>query len=854
MIDVGNAPGFLSNEAVEGELLADKMSAGPLAPDAALQYALDIGKALATAHSRSLVHGSVSPHHILVGVDGARLLAPGAGDAVARYRAPEQVRGETPDSRSDIFAFGVLLYEMAAGRHAFTGQGADLDDAILNQHPPSLKGTSRIHVAMEGVIAGCLEKDPFKRRQRMQNAVIELKLAGKSLPWVAAMVARRQMAMPRDRALPNATAAAAPAPIVAPLPIGVSGAPTSIFPAGAETGAVARSDPWIPPAQTAAGSLLRRIIIVGLTVLALAASGLALSQYLHQRPTAPVVKFAVAAPEHTSYPGTPSVSPDGLSLTFSAFGPEGPRMLWLRALDEMHARVIPGTEGGFAPFWSPDSQYIAFFANKALKRVRIKNSTPDTQPETIAPADAEPGGGSWNRDGVIVFAPSMNDGLYQVSASGGKVTPELPLDATRFERAHLWPQFLPDGKHFIFFDQTSTPETTGVYAGAMGTGEKRKLFSSETNAVYSSIAGAESSPAGYLLYMRDRDLMGQGFNAANLALEGDATTLGNDIGSIRTLALAPISVSDNAVLVYQSVGAPVRRLMWMERDGRHASTVGDGGMWGPPRVSPDGNRVVVSKLADDRQNSDLWLFDIRGGAMEFAHTPKVSEGFPIWSPDGTRIAYWSNPDGINDLYVKQVNGTKSELLYKNANDKFPTDWSRDGKFILFQEQIPGAKLDVMALSLPDRRTAGVVNTVRTESYAVLSPDGRWLAFQSDDSGRLEVYVQPFEGPSGGTKHRWQVSFDTGNGQNALPRWRGDGKELFYMTVDGNIMSVNVSVKDGEFTGDTPRILFQTRPVPQSFNFFDVTPDGQRFIVNLPLEWSNSSVITVMTNWTEKLKS
>jgi Tol biopolymer transport system component len=755
---------------------------------------------------------------------------------------------------------------MAAGRHAFTGQGADLDDAILNDHPPSLKGTSPIHLAMEGVIAGCLEKDASKRRQRIQNAVIELKLAGKSLPSVAAIVARRrmgQMAMPLPAAAAPPPAAltpltaAPPALAVGPHPALLQAAPprpSPVFLTDGQAGATVPTDPWIPPPPTAAGGLLRRIIIIALTVLALAASGLAVSQYLHQRPTAPVVKFSVAAPENTSYPGTPSVSPDGLSLTFSAVGPEGQRMLWLRALDEMHARVIPGTEGGFAPFWSPDSQYIAFFANQALKRVRIRNSTLETQPETIAPADAEPGGGAWNRDGVIVFAPGMNDGLYKVSASGGKVTPELQLDAARFEHAHLWPQFLPDGKHFVFFNQTATAETTGVYAGAMGTGEKRKLLSSETNAIYSSMAGAESSPTGYLLYMRGRDLMGQGFNAATLAIAGDAITLANDIGFIRTLALAPISVSDNAILVYQNVGAPVRQLMWMEREGRHAGTVGDGAMWGPPRISPDGNRLVVAKLGDDGVNADLWLFDIRGGATEFAHTPKVSEGFPIWSPDGTRIAYWSNPDGVSDLYVKQVNGTKSELLYKSANDKFPTDWSRDGKFILFHELVPGAKLDVMALSLPDKRAAGVVNTVKMEAYPALSPDGRWLAFQSDDSGRLEVYVQPFEGLSGGTRRRWKVSSHTGNGQNALPRWRGDGKELFYITVDGNIMSVNVSLKDGEFASDTPKILFQTRPVPQSFNFFDVTPDGQRFIVNLPLEWSNSSVITVMTNWTEKLKS
>jgi Tol biopolymer transport system component len=840
---VSSAADFLSNEVVEGQLLADRMAAGPLAPEEALQYALEVGKAVAIAHARGSMHGCLSPDHVMLASDGAHVLAPntGAGDSAPRYRSPEQVRGESADWRSDIFSFGVLLYEMAVRRRAFSAQGAELDDEILHQPPSALMAKSPIHAAMEGVIAGCLEKDPSKRRQRMQNAVIELKLAGRSQPLVAPAQVSRQMLR------------LVPAPAAQPLyqaPL-VDPPPASAF--IGSTPAAARNDFWVATRQIPLASMRRRLAIISLATMALAATGVAAVLYLHHNPAGPVVKFSVSAPEHTQFPGTPAVSPDGLLLTFSAVGPEGQRMLWLRSLDEMHAHVIAGTEGGFAPFWSPDSQYIAFFANKTLRKVRVKNATGDIRPESLTTTDGDPGGGTWNKDGAILFAPSMNDGLYKVSSSGGSATPVLKLDASKVEHAFLWPQFLPDGKHFIFFDQTGNAETTGVYAGSMESATSQKLFTAETNAVYSPIAGENSSKTGYLLYMRDRDLMGQGFNAGSQSIEGDPITLANDIGSIRTLALAPISVSNNAVLVYQTVGTALRQLAWLDRTGKPAGTLGDGGLFGPPRVSPDGTRVAVGKSTDG-QHADLWLFDSDGTATEFLHNAEASEGFPVWSPDGSRIAFWSNPEGAYDLYVKSVTGTKAELLYKSPDDKFPVDWSKDGKFILFNENSPGTKLDVMALTLSDKRVGATVNTVRSEGYAALSPDGKWVAYQSDDTNRFEVYVQPFEGLVSGTKRRWKVSVDNGDGQSGLPRWRADGRELFYMTSGGTMMSVNVSVKNGEFAADPPTALFQTRPIPKSWNLFDVTPDGQRFIVNLPLEWSNSSMITVMTSWTEKLKS
>lgn len=820
---------FWNGEEIEGELLSAKLAAGPLAPETALEYAVEIGKALAAAHSRGLTHGGLCPERVLVAADGAHLLDPRQGPAsgsAARYRSPEQVRGEAADWRSDLFSFGVLLYEMAAGKPAFCGTGGNLDDAILSQPPSALSSKSMIHVAMEGVIAGCLEKDPTRRRQRAQNAVVELKLAGRLLPLIAA-AARHPPAPHRPPAAPPA----APAAPAAPPP-----------------------DFWLGSAEPApAGGMRRRLPVIALATLALAATGVAAALYLHQRP-APVVKFSVTAPENASYPGTPAISPDGLSLTFSAVGPEGQRMLWLRALDEMHAKVIQGTEGGFAPFWSPDSEYVGFFANNQLKKIRVRGATPDTSPEALAPADAEPGGGAWNRDGTILFAPGMHAGFYRIAAVGGKLTPVLKPDAAKSERAFLWPQFLPDGRHFVFFDETGQPDTTGVYAGSLDRPDSRKLFASGTNAIYSTIAGASSARTGYLLYMKDRDLVGQGFNASSLTLEGAPITLASDIGMVRTLDLAPISVSNNAVLVYQSMGAPLRQLVWMDRDGKQIGTLGEGGMWGPPRISPDGSRVAAGRLADDNITADLWLFDAAGNATRLAENAQASEAFPVWSADGARLAFWSNPRGIKDIYARPAGGGPSELLYRDGNAKYPTDWSRDGRFLLFHEEAPGTQMGIWALSLPDRRAAAVLDTLFNEGYPALSPDGKWLAYQSDDSGRFEVYVQSFDGLAGGTRRRWRVSTDAAYGQSGLPRWRGDGNELFFMTTEGDVMSVSVTAKDGEFSSGAPQLLFEARPIPQSWNLFDVSRDGQRFLLNLPLEWSNSSVITVMTNWTEKLKS
>jgi Tol biopolymer transport system component len=509
----------------------------------------------------------------------------------------------------------------------------------------------------------------------------------------------------------------------------------------------------------------------------------------------------------------------------------------------MHPAVIPGTEGGVAPFWSPDSQYIAFFADQSLKKITTGGGTA----QTICAAETMPGGGTWNRDGVILFAPGQGGTIYQVPASGGSPQPVLKLNAAKFERAHLWPQFLPDGKHFVFFVLTDLNDTTGVYTGQLGSPEYNQVFRSATNAVYSAVGGADSKK-GYLLSIRDRSLVGQAFNSSKLAVEGDAITLAEDVGAVRSLSLAPISVSDNGILVYQSLGQPTRQMVWTDRTGRTLFAASEGGHWGPPRISPDGARAVVGKPGPEGGNADLWILQPGGKATQFTDTP-AHEGSPVWSPDGSRIAYVANPDGNYDLYTKTLSGGKAEPLFKSPYPKYPADWSRDGKYLLMTTLSPGTHSDVWCLALNEHRAAPVLDTVYNEATAAFSPDGKWLAYQSDETMRNEVYVQPFEGLTNGTKRRWKISTSGG----ALARWRADGQELFYITASGRMMVVAVHPQGGEFAFDEPKVLFQTRPIPGEWNLYDVSPDGQTFLLNVPLEWSTASPLTVDTGWMTKMR-
>jgi len=814
-----SAVDFLTNQPVEGELLADLLADGRLPGEATPRYAIEIGTILNRAHKFGLVHGCLSPYTIAITSDGARVLRPPltSDGRSAAYCSPEQVRGDPPDARSDIFSFGAVLYEMISGKRAFSGTGGDLYHRILEEPPPLLNGQTRFHVAVQGVIAGCLAKDPAARRQRIQNAVIELKLASPRSKAAAAVPTPKSAATPEFDKLPDRPK---------------------------------DGSPWPPRAvryRPASGLSVRQGLglIAALMIAIAAMAGFALA-FLRPRPAAPVVSFRVASPQNTSQPGPPSVSPDGRLLALPAAGPDGRRMLWLRPLDDLHMTPIQGSQDATAPFWSPDSKYIGFFADRLLKKVPSAGGPVSA----ICPAEPMAGGGAWNSDDTILFAPGMTGGLYRVPANGGTPQPVLNPNPAKSERAFLWPQFLPGNQRFIFFVSTDSAETTGVYGGSIASpGSYWRLFASETNAVFSGMGDSGSRQNGYLLFVRGRTPMAQAFHASSLALDGQPISIGDNIGSLRSLLLAPISVSNNATLVYQTVGDATRQMVWMNRSGKQTAAVRETGEWGPPRISPDGTRAAAAKLASDG-HADLWLLDTDGTATQFTATP-AHEGSPVWSPDGSRLAFFvsGKTEGNFDLYTKSVHGGKSEPLYKSDSPKYPTDWSRDGRYVLFTTISQAGRADIWAFSTREHRAGPILDTIYAEGYASLSPDGKWLAWQSDESGNIEVYVEAFDGIAAGARRRWQVSA----GGGGLPRWRGDGKELFYVTYTGRMMAVAVHPAADQFAFDAPQTLFQTRPFPKTWNLYDVSPDGQRFVMNLSIEVTNSPAITVLTNWTEKLK-
>jgi Tol biopolymer transport system component len=867
---------FLERQPVHGQSLFDRLALGPLPAEEALQYAVEIGVALNKAHTRGMVHGYLCPRCVSVTANGAVVLAPPARPTAgnAAYRAPELVRGEQADSRTDVFAFGAMLYEMVAGTPAFPGEGQDLNRSILQDPAPTLTLRSPIYDAMASVISGCLEKNPAARRQRIQNAVIELRFAAKG---------KGRTAPPPPRPAPAPVAepvAAVETPVEAPVEEAVE-APAAAAPPPALKKPAAKARPLEPPRAEqfffkagepvprmrpvpvtpgwaeifgAEGKLslqgfrFRLIGFIAICLVVVAGGAVGAVIYFRPKAAPPVMRFAVSAPEHTAFPGSPAVSPDGRNLAFSAQGPEGKRTLWLRPLDAIKSMPLAGTEGGTNPFWSPDGQYLAYFAARSLRTVRLK----DLATETICKVEGMNAGGSWNKDGTIVFARGPDDGIYRVAAKAGSTpAPVLKVNATKSETGYLWPHFLPDDNHFIFYVQTDAVETTGVYGGTVDPPEYHMLFASETNAVYSALPDSTGRKNGYLLFIQGRKLMGQGFNAPRMGLAGEPMTLADDIGAVRSLSLAPISVANNATLVYQTVGKPTRRLVWFDRNGNEITEGAEAGEYGPSRISPDGRRAVVAKLGASDEAADLWTVDAAGKLSPLTQT-SAHEGSPVWSQDGSKVAMFlrGKQEGNYDLYVMPTDSAKSpDLLFRSSVQKTPTDWSRDGRYIFFNSASDSTKWDVWAVSTADRHAGPILDTVNSERDAVLSPDGKWLAFDSDETNRLEVYVQAFNGINSENRKRWKVS--TGGG--ATPKWSADGKELFYITGSGRIMSAAVRAGGSDFETDTPVKLFQTRPIPKTWNLFEVAPDGQRFLLNLPLEWANSSQIMVVTNWTEKLK-
>jgi eukaryotic-like serine/threonine-protein kinase len=707
-----------------------------------------------------------------------------------RYMAPEQARGEKVDARADIFSFGVVIYEMIAGRAPFTGATAsDCIAAILKEEPPELSETNqKVTPQLEKIVRRCLEKKPERRFQSASDLCFALEAlstsSGAMMEKATALSVRK-----RERLAWLATVA-----------------------------------------------LL--FVILGLTW-----------AYFIRKPApndSRAMRFSILPPEKSSF-GQIAVSPDGRHLAFTA-ATGGKLQLWVRPLDSTEARALAGTQGAIFPFWSRDSRFIGFFADSRLKKIEVIGGPVQTLCEAPLPL-----GGAWSSDeGVILFGPQSLIGLLRISTTGGEVAQMTTIDRSRQEITHRYPTFLPDGRHFLYSIMSGEKETRGVYLGSLdGTVKRRMLDDGPVIKYLAAASGDTASGAGWLIYGRDGALLARPFDAGRLELTGEPLLLSDKVGSDSVyIDYSTFSVSDNGVLVFDpNLKRQRRQYRWVDRRGQPINSLdmatGDFGPW----LSPDEKRFVADRIDPQTSTYDLWLCNISGdAAARFTFDP-ASDFNPVWSPDGSRIVWASTRDsGVANLYQKSASLAGEEtLLLKSDYVKIPTDWSRDGRFIIYHQIDPKTKVDVWVLPAASSSEAKpLVRTEANEAAGTLSPNGRWLAYVSDVSGRFEVYVQSF--PGGGGKQ--QVS--TGGG--SYPRWRQDGRELFYYAGDGKLMAVSVRSGESFEVGESaPLFEFRAGTLLTNLAPYVVTADGQRFLISAVVDTEPNAPLTVVVNWAAGLK-
>jgi eukaryotic-like serine/threonine-protein kinase len=574
--------------------------------------------------------------------------------------------------------------------------------------------------------------------------------------------------------------------------------------------------------------------------LAIAAGALGYLALRHSREEAPrLAKLYFAPPEKGSINETNgpavAVSPDGRRVVFKA-AVDGKNSLWVRDLDSLSLRMLAGTDNANLPFWSPDSRWIGFFAQGNLMKIDVAGGP------TITICSADSGrGGTWNENDVIVFAPKNTGALFRVSAAGGTAAPLTELDTTRKEDAQRFPWFLPDGRHFLYLSRSGDADKTAVLIGDLESKDRKEIVKVASNAVYIS--------TGYLLFARDRTLMAQSFDAAKLQTTGDPVPVAEQVDYRNGgFAYSYFSASQNGVLAYASGGYGGNlQITWFDRTGKSAGAVGKPVDVQWASLSPDGKFVVTDRASNAGSGDrDIWLYDLARGT-EQRITFAGNNTFPIWSPDGARIAFLATREGSGKLLAKAANGTGTEETLEAAT-KAPMDWSRDGRYLTSATLNGNPKTgnDIWMLPMKDspgdRKPTPVFQTDFQESYNKISPDGRWLAYQSDESKRAEIYVVGFPGLNG----KWQVSVDGGR----IPVWSRDGKELYFLGANNKLMAVEIK-PGAQFQAGVPKPLFDVQLGPSSPNF-DVSADG-RFLIATPIEQAAAVPMTVVLNWQAGLK-
>jgi eukaryotic-like serine/threonine-protein kinase len=806
--DIGHQGGtdYLVMECVEGETLAKRLEKGPLPLDQVFKFGMHIAEALDKAHRSGIVHRDLKPGNIMLTATGAKLLdfglaklavplaAAATRTAAAldqspmteqgtivgtfRYMSPEQVEGKEIDSRSDIFSLGAVLYEMLTGKRAFEGKSQLSIASAILEREPA--PISSVKPMTPPAFDHAVRRCLAKNPEERWQSARDLAL---ELKWIAE--------------------------------------------GGAQTG-----EAGPVPAGRSRWERASWLLTATFFLLMIAAAA-AWWQANNWRPR--LMYF------HTSVPFAASdlaLSPDGRTLAMVAYSTQSNSyMLWTNEVGARRTNSLDGTQGASYPFWSPDRKFIGFFADGKLKKVDLSGG--QVQVLCNAPAGR---GGTWNRDGVIVFAPeSLDSGLFRISSSGGSPVEISKPDNSRFEQSHRWPMFLPDGKHFLFLaaNFTGQYENNAIFLGSLDSQEKRLLVNTSANAAYAE--------PGYLLYLQDnKTLVAQPFDLRRYTLSGEPHTLSDEVLYTPLVDRAVFSVSGGDLLVTQTGRfASLSQLTWFDRSGKPLGTLGKPGSYSNVRLSLDGRSAVTDQTDPGGRKVDIWIHESAQGATTRLTFDAGADQVPIWSPDSKQVLFGSNRKQIGfNLYLKNADGSGADEQVTDLRAvTYPWDWSRDGTHVLFQK---GNEL--WLLSWPQRVVTPLLQAKWTVRNAQFSPDGRWIAYASNETGSMEIYVSSFPGGAG----KWQVS--TGGGQE--PKWRPDGKELFYLSTEGNMMAVAVTTGPG-FKAGSPVALFQThRRQPVSFlDFFsyDVSEDGKRFLIATKMDEANAAPPSVLLNWVAEME-